>query len=449
MALKTSKDQRFALTKLSRKVTLQLTDIVNNNNKFYIAELFEGDGDWCIRTEYGRTGVTGTIDYRYGGEYQCEREMDRLIKSKEKKGYVKVETEDVAEEKTAPKKIIKKEAKAKKLDVPPNILRFVEYIFGQTTTYVEKNVQTPVGKLSKGQIDKGKEILAEIDDLISNIPGFADVGSKASITQIESDIKKSRKLPKLEKLCSQYYSSIPQKLGRNIRGFTALIKCGDDLAHQEEVLQALEDLLDVQEVAVSDDLAAKYESFEASFDDPDKAVKDKIIRFFNESQSGRHSAKLTIKDVITVKRDEDYKRWAENIAKIKTVQAFHGTRNQNLLGICSRGLLVPGKHISVASGAAFGVGIYGAIHSSKSAQYCGAGWRSSGNQYMFVMDMAVGKQHIHTGWVHGGWRGIPKDCHSTWAKSGKNGGGLAHDELIVYKENQARLTHIINFESKW
>ncbi len=68
---------------------------------------------------------------------------------------------------------------------------------------------------------------------------------------------------------------------------------------------------------------------------------------------------------------------------------------------------------------------------------------------MFVLDLAVGNQYIHKGWVHGGWKPIPASYHSTWAQSDEHGGGLAHDELIVYNPNQARLTHIINFTSKW
>ena len=63
--------------------------------------------------------------------------------------------------------------------------------------------------------------------------------------------------------------------------------------------------------------------------------------------------------------------------------------------------------------------------------------------------MAVGKQYPHKGWVHGGWRGIPSDYHSTWAQSDEHRGKLVHDELIVYNENQVRLTHIINFQSQW
>ncbi len=208
-------------------------------------------------------------------------------------------------------------------------------------------------------------------------------------------------------------------------------------------------MLGVQEIAISDSLKAKYDSFEAKFSQPDQHSCDEISQWFNKSKSKNHSASMKILDVFAIKREKDFKRWDEDIAKIKTVQCFHGTRNQNLLGICSRGLIVPGQNSGVANGANFGVGIYGAIHSSKSAQYCGSGWRSSGTQYMFVMDMAVGKQHIHKGWVSGNWRGIPSGFHSTWAQSDENGGGLAHDELIVYKENQARLTHIINFQSRW
>lgn len=447
MSLSTTKETKFPLVKLIRKQVLNFSSISDNHNKFYVAEHWEGNGGHCIKTDYGRVNVTSTVDYRYGSDYECAREFDRLIASKIKKGYRLVETEDIAETKTAPAIIVK--TAETKTDVPPNILKLIEYMFGQTTTYVQKTCQTPVGKLSKAQIIKGKTILEEIENLLETVPDFANVNSDLSLVQKEKIIVKSGKRGKLEDLCSEYYSSIPQKLSRDLRGFENLIKDGDDLAKQEDLLQALEDLLGVQDVAVSDDLMAKYNAFEAKFDLPDSDIKKRIEKWFNVSKSKHHNMSMTIHDIITVKRDEDFKRWDEDIAKIKTQEVFHGTRNQNVLGICSRGLMLPGQHSSAKNGAAFGAGIYGALHSSKSAQYCGDGWRSSGNQYMFVLDLAVGKQYIHKGWVSGGWKPIPKDCHSTWAQSGDHGGSLLHDELIVYKNSQARLTHIINFSSKW
>lgn len=427
-----------------QKLTLQKTDLKNNNNKFYIIQLFRdavGD-EWCVRTEYGRTGKSSVTEYRYGTEERCKKEVEWLKKDKTKKNYKEVETEDVADEKTPPKKTTKKtKKKEQKLDLPPNIVDFIGYIFKQNTTFIEKSVQTPVGKLSKNQIKNGKSLLKEIDGLISGIPDFiTEKGSEESV------LNKSGKRNDLEELCNEYYSAIPQSLPQNIRGFGVLIKDENDLARQEDILKALEDLLGVQEAAVSDELVQKYVALGAEFCETEPDDRQEIEKWFKGSQSKRHYVDMKIKDIISIKRDDDFKRWNEKVAKVKTIQAFHGTRNENLLGICSRGLLLPGRHSAAKSGANYGPGIYGAIHSSKSAQYCGSYFRSNGNIYMFVMDMAVGKQYVYDGWVYGGWKGLPKSYNSTWAKSGN---GLQHDELIVYNENQARLRHIIKIESKW
>jgi predicted DNA-binding WGR domain protein len=441
MSIKTSKTLDFQLVKLINKKTLNQANIANNNNKYYILEFWQSPDGCCLKSDYGRVDVSSTIDYRYGSYEECEKEFDRILKEKIKKGYRIIETEDVIEKKA----IISKTAESK-IDIPPNILKLIEYMFGQTTSYVSRTCLTPIGKLSLNQINNGKGILKEIDSLLDKIPNSIKVNSELSLFDKEKIIKKSGKTETLEKLCSDYYSTIPQKLSNNIRGFENLIKDGDDLAKQEDLLRALEDLLGVQDVIVSDNIIDKYKAFEAKFDLPDLENKSRIEKWFNDSKSHHHKANMKILDIISIKRKDDDKTWDKDIAKIKTQEVFHGTRNQNLLGICSRGLMLPGNHSAIKNGANFGTGIYGALHSSKSAQYCGDNFRSSGNQWMFVLDLAVGKQYVYTGWVSGYWKGIPKEYHSTWAKSGN---GLLHDELIVYDKKQAKLTHMINFESKW
>ena len=77
---------------VTKRVTLNFTDIVNNNNKFYNLEVqVAKSGDSRIFTMYGRVGGTSAKEYRVAeSQSHAESEADKIIKSKIKKGYVEV-----------------------------------------------------------------------------------------------------------------------------------------------------------------------------------------------------------------------------------------------------------------------------------------------------------------------------------------------------------------------
>src|ERR1019366_7415700 len=72
--------------------TLNFTDIVNNNNKFYNLEILKDDkGKMYLYTVYGRVGAGGAKEYRVcESQTQAEKEAQGIIKSKTKKGYVEI-----------------------------------------------------------------------------------------------------------------------------------------------------------------------------------------------------------------------------------------------------------------------------------------------------------------------------------------------------------------------
>jgi len=95
MAAKVIKDSDFKHTVVDsiRRTTLNYTDIVSNNNKYYSAEIVKASDDgFYIFTTYGRVAAPNPAkEYRaFGSQSEAEKEFDKIIKSKIKKGYVEV-----------------------------------------------------------------------------------------------------------------------------------------------------------------------------------------------------------------------------------------------------------------------------------------------------------------------------------------------------------------------
>lgn len=418
--IKPEKSTRYDMKALpsKRKVMLQLTSMGKNSNKFYYIELFDvGAGNGLVFTRYGRTGDRGVEDYRHADYARCEKEVEWLMKNKTKKGYAEVETVDTAPPQTVAATTTKKPTTTSS-NLPPNVVDFITFMFGNTSGYIRENVRTPLGKLTESQIKKGRAILDEISKTDPQASNFVE-------------------------LHDAYYTAIPQNLGRRL-GQYHLIDDPKKVSTQEDLLQALADLIGVQDAALGDDVEERYRKLGAKIDAVGQNEWKELEDWFKNSRSANHRVDATILDILKVDRNETYD---SKLAAICEEQAFHGTKTQNILGICSRGLLLPGQHSASTTGAMFGRGIYGAIHSTKSMQYCGSSWRSSGVQYMFVMDMAMGNYLTCNSW--GDYRGTsdcPRGYDSVWAKAGRS---LQHDELIVYNTNQARLRYIIKFKSGW
>src|SRR5271170_1361229 len=77
---------------VTRKVTLNKTDLEENNNKYYAGEIqVAKNGLARIFTDYGRVGKTSTQEVRMCTSLaEAEQEFEKLIKSKVKKGYTEI-----------------------------------------------------------------------------------------------------------------------------------------------------------------------------------------------------------------------------------------------------------------------------------------------------------------------------------------------------------------------
>jgi poly [ADP-ribose] polymerase len=473
--------------------TLNFTDIGNNNNKFYNLEILKDDkGKMYLYTVYGRVGASGAKEYRVcDSQAQAEKEALAIIKSKTKKGYVEVKLAkaDIGSEAGRAKvdnsvsvealkkmgaTVVEEPAAVSKLHV--EVQNLVRTWFGVTQEFVELNLDTkkcPLGQLALSQIDLAKQILTE------------------ARTHVHS--KKKPDIQELNKLTSQYYSNIPHVLPHRINA--DLLRFDDDAKIDKalDILDVFADAKNVQAViSRKSAVDSQYATLNAEleFIDPTSPTFKWIDNLLHGTRASNHSSlgKLKTHRVFRVARNGEEKTWmttAEKIAKecgkyspsevyakylekredvpkalqtlYKTANilpGWHGTRRANMIGITTKGLLIRPSGVAHA-GSMYGDGIYWAVHSTKSMNYCdckGSYYASGGQSktaYLFLADVAFGNQHMAAGSKFYTRESI-KPNHSVWARSG-GGSGLYNDELITYVPTgpgqQHQIRYIVEFES--
>ena len=198
---------------VTKRTTLNFTDVINNNNKYYNLEVqVAKSGEARIFTQYGRVGGTAAKEYRVcSSQSQAESEADKIVKAKTKKGYVevklvkadvgsdvgksKVDNTAVSVESLKKAGVQVKEEPAAQSKLHPEVQDLVRTWFGVTQEFIELNLDTkkcPLGQLSLDQLTKGRDILEEARKIVH-------------MTKVDKQ--------ELNKLTNQYYSNIPHNFG--------------------------------------------------------------------------------------------------------------------------------------------------------------------------------------------------------------------------------------------
>jgi poly [ADP-ribose] polymerase len=471
--------------------TLNFTDIVNNNNKFYNLEIIKDDkGKMYLYTVYGRVGASGAKEYRVcSSQAQAESEAQSIIKSKTKKGYVEVKlakadvgsavgqakvdnSVSVEALKKMGAKVVEEPAAVSKLH--PEVQELVRSWFGATQEFVELNLDTkkcPLGQLALSQIDLAKQILDEARQ---------QVHAKKPDTQ------------ELNKLTSQYYANIPHVLPHRINA--DLLRFDDDAKIDKalDILDVFADAKNVQAViSRKSAVDSQYATLNAEleFVDPLDPTWKWIDKMVHETRAHNHSGlgKIKVHKIFRLKRNSEDKNFLTNAQRIakecgkfqpsetyarlvkerpdvpkaldeiykkaNVAPGWHGTRRANMVGITTKGLLIRPSGV-VHAGSMYGDGIYWATNSTKSINYCdvrGSHWAQGTNKtaFLFLGDVAYGNYHIaqHS---HMFTKKNIHPAHSVFARAGN--GYIVNDELITYNptgaDQQHALRYIIEFETQ-
>ncbi len=454
-----------------KKAVLQVTDIKTNRNKYYAIELHNSNGGkggkhaFRVFTHYGRTDDLETN--ADAGQKECrffaslaEAEANYLSIYREKtsmrKGYKEISlasskigsqkargtSSGEVDGKTLEKLAQKEQAEGKAPTVKvstlhPGVQALVRYLYDEATNALTNTVaakitangiETPLGILTVGQIEKGENILEELYDLF-----------KAG--------KKNR--AEMERLSGEFYTAIPHRIGRTRAAVaTAVIDSLETFEQKQETLQLMKDMLQVNgeggSVLFNAQADAEYEALKCKIDVLE--AKDPRYRELEEYvlKSQIKSRTIKVKNVFRLRRDAEWGQFDEQVGNQRLL--FHGSRIQNWMGILSRGILLPKIVVSLGVNRTdagwLGNGIYFGDAACTSAFYTTPG--KKGTRLMTIAHVGLGKMKDYNKITYG-LAAPPTGYHSCHGVRHKPGAAseFADDEYVIYRTEQQRMEYLV------
>jgi len=459
------------------------------SNKFYRAQILQPSaGSFELLFTFGRVGSSGQTK-RMAGFTSLEsatKKFDAQIKSKEKKGYVRLEMRsEVDERNKALEKGVKLEEKKKKVvaktsNYHKEVRWLLSLMYGSTGAAVRSGLsssagstdEAPLGNLQDSQLDKGADILEAIEKALS----------------------KSRKPTKeaLVNLTNDYLSNIPRNIDharvRNRLDITKIvINTQERIDNERKFITLLRDAYLQQDVfaeaaEATDPVDVWYTGLgcDLAFIESGTPEYARLCKLFDEGQSPKNANyyhKLRVNRIWKLERNGEkplFEGYAKKVVAkpdaTGIVPGWHGTRTENLMGISKSGLLMPnnlpkGVHVT---GKAFGMGIYhaprwpdagqpkrgpdgrtyqrynGALKSMNYTSLRGAyyGKQNTGNTgFLFLEEIALGKPEVHLNACWG--KKKPVSGHDYIYAQAFGNPNLAHDEIVTFDEKASRLTHLM------
>lgn len=455
-----------------KKAVLQVTDIKTNHNKYYAVELHKGTEKgkdlFRVFTHYGRTDDlesnpnAGQKECRYADNALAADSIYQSIyreKTSPRKGYKEISlasskigsdrargtSSGEVDEKTIEKiKSNEKEKPApKKSSLHIGIQRIVRYIYDEATSALTNTVQakitangieTPLGILTIGQIEKGEEILQEMFKLYNTK-------------------RAKNKDQRLEQLTGEFYTAIPHRLGRTRQAITAaVINSLEAFDQKQQTLQLMKDMLQVNgehgSVLFDARVDTEYDALNCQMEwvDHDSDEYQQMAEHVVKSQIKTKS--IRVKNILKLRRKGEWDEFTENIDNQRHL--FHGSRIANWVGILSRGILLPKIVVSMGvhrtDAGWLGHGIYFGDAACTSSFYTTPGRHKT--RFMAIARVALGKMKEYTKITYG--LNAPPEgydsCHGVRSTS-KQRSEFADDEYVIYTTKQQRLEYLVEFEA--
>jgi poly [ADP-ribose] polymerase 2/3/4 len=453
-----------------KMAVLQLTDIKSNHNKYYAIELhtgtLKGKAVCRVFTHYGRTddlefnSDAGRKECRFfASAAEAESLFDSIYREKTspRKGYkeLSLASARIGSSKgrgascgEVDAKTIRKIAEAKGVPAPetsdlhPKVQELVRYLYAESTNALTstvavritaRGIETPLGILTLGQIEKGEAILLALYELFQR--------------------NKPRKYrTKIVELSGEFFTTIPHRIGRTRAAVSdAVIDSLGQFHQKQETLQLMKDMLQVNGedgLLFESRIDAQYRALGCRVDWVDRGCArfDELTEYVVKSQVKSRSVKVL--NVYSVKRDDEWGSFTESLSNQRVL--FHGSRVQNWVGILSRGIVLPKIAVSMGvhrtDAGWLGNGIYFGDAACTSAAYTSPG--KGGSRFMALTRVALGNAKQFRKITYG--LTSPPDgydsCHGVrggWFKPSQ----FADDEYVVYRTNQQRLEYLVEFKS--
>jgi len=327
----------------------------------------------------------------------------------------------------------------KQSELPPVLQDFVSYIYSEATDALTNTVaakitangiETPLGVLTIGQIERGEKILGDLYSLFKT--------GKAK----PSD---------MERLSGDFYTTIPHRIGRTrAAAQAAIIDSLEEFDQKQETLQLMKDMLQVNGDGGS-------VLFDAEIDKKAKALKCDIGWMDPSSSSWRElsdmviksqvkSKNVKVKQIYTLCRESEWDVFEKGIDNQRHL--FHGSRIKNWVGILSRGILMPKIVVSMGvqrtDAGWLGNGIYFGDAACTSGFYTSPG--KKGTRFMAIARVALVKMKDFTKITYGIAEPPPgfHSCHGVRRKTGVTS-EFDDDEYVIYRQTQQRLEYLVEF----
>lgn len=460
-----------------KKAVLQVTDIKTNRNKYYAIELHQAkepaESAYRVFTHYGRTDDldtnpnAGVRESRYHATaVDAEANYTQIYKQKTspRKGYKEVHlassrigstaargtSSGHVDAKTLEKMEGKKgqpkpKIKASRLPLPVQDL--VTYLYEEATQALTSTVnakitangiETPLGILTIGQIDRGQAILDQ---------AFEVYGQYAKASS-----KKARYHEALTDLTGEFYSAIPHRLGRTRKAVeAAVIDSVKGLQAKQETLQLMRDMLavdgDGSSVLFDPEIDKKYDALRCEIEDlPARTSAFKEMRDYVESSQVK-TKHLKVKALYRIKRPAEREVFDAKVGNEKLL--MHGSQPKNWVGILSRGILMPKTVVSLGvrrtDAGWLGNGIYFGNAACTSLYYAQPGKR--GTRFMTVARVGLGKVKKYRKITYG-LEGPPSgydSCHGE-RQTRLRKSQFEDDEFVIYRQEQQQLEYLVEFK---
>ena len=448
-----------------KKAVLQVTDIKTNRNKYYAIELHKGGAAYRVFTHYGRTDdLESNPD---AGAKECRFFDDALEaascyetiyreKTSAKKGYkeLSLASSKIGSHQSrgasvgqVDEKTIAKIAQAgadrpapKVSALPPAIQELVSCIYTEATNALTSTVaakitangiETPLGVLTVGQIERGEVILQELFHLFQ---------------------AKKNTASEMERLSGEFYTCIPHRIGRTRSAISeAIIDSMTDFEAKQETLQLMKDMLSVNGAG---DASVLYDS---RIDDQYSALKcglglvEKGSPAYREMESFILSSQvksktIRVQNIYTVRRHQEWEAYESKVGNERML--LHGSRIKNWLGLLSRGILLPKIVVSMGINRTdagwLGSGIYFGDAACTSAFYTTPSRK--GVRFMAVARVALGKMKPFQKITYGINEPPPgfDSCHGV-RNTAQTPSQFADGEYVIYRTERQRLEALVEF----
>ena len=337
-------------------ITLNYTNVQNNNNKFYIIQLLQDKytKKYGVLYRWGRIGFFGQVNYVIYESFEEAREAFLTkLQRKLEYGYIQIKMEaKIKEEKLNEEIDMTDEGLEKPL---ANLIRLVFDLKTMNQHIVKIGYDSdkiPLGQISSEVIKSGYQYLKQLENIINDKKDEKKINTK-----------------EIYDLSSQYFSLIPHNFGMN-HMHKFVINSPERIKEENELLDSIQNIKIVsgilQQTKINDkdkeksEISLKDKLNEFIYDIKYISKEDNIYSIIDEylskSNQIKNSPKIKLNDLFKV---EEKNQFPDNINNdYKNIKLLWlGISIPNFVNIFKNGLSLPPPEAPIFS-YMFGKGIY-------------------------------------------------------------------------------------------